>query len=56
MYFIFLRDIKSKCPAISFAFPRGNFTFDNNKLIINEFEKIEYDLTETSILQFVYTL
>lgn len=50
------RDINLKCPGIPFTFPRGNFTFDVNKLIINEFEKKEYDLTKTSIIFLRYII
>lgn len=50
------RDINLKCPGIPFIFPRGNFTFDVNKLIINEFEKKEYDLTKTSIIFLRYIM
>lgn len=35
---------------MSFTFPKGNFTFDNNKLIIYDREMKEYNLTETSII------
>lgn len=35
---------------MKYTFPKGNFTFDNSKLIIDDYYETEYKLTETSII------